>query len=178
MNHAAFGSLTVPAALMALSACTMAVSSVTTEASQAERRISGCYALSYQPLNWMARRESGTTTFVDTLLLAEDLLLPPINAVDHTSHGRPGRLLLAALGDTSWILHTDQRRYWRFDAGVLELVTSSGLGSSVTRLRPEGPRYVGLDSVQTDEIIGDEPQPIYAVVAERVACPPRLTPAT
>jgi hypothetical protein len=178
MHQAAFGRMALVSGLTVLSACTMAVSSATTEASQAERRISGCYAVSYQPLNWMARRESGTATFADTLLLAEDLLLPPIDAVDHTSHGQPGRLMLRALADTSWILHTDQRRYWRFDAGVLELVRSSGLGSSVTRLRPHGAQYVGIDSVWTDEIIGGEPQPIYAVAAKRVACPPRLIPAT
>jgi hypothetical protein len=136
--------------MLGAAACGVAGFSATTEASQAERQISGCYAVSYRALNTMARYERGKDAWVDTVLLAEDLLLPPRESFTHTPRGDPGRLLLTSLADTALIARGEYHRVWRFEAGVLELAWAGTLGSSVARLRPRGTGYVGLDSVWTD----------------------------
>jgi hypothetical protein len=124
----------------------------------------------------MARAQREMDGSTDTLLLAEALVTPRPGGL--ISGAPPGRLLLWTLDDTTSIAQGRSYSYWRFEGGELTLGWAAMFGSGVARLHARGTGYVGVDSMTTDVYVTGEPQPVFAITAQRVACPPRLTPAT
>src|SRR5690348_6472936 len=109
--------LVVAASVVACTACGASRFGPTTEASQPERQVSGCYAVHHRALNEMARWQRELDGRVDTLLLAEDLVQPHPGSL--TEGSPPGRLLLWRFDDTTYISKGQLYSYWRLEGGSL-----------------------------------------------------------